>query len=277
MSEIASFGNLINALNTVRSDYHEQLKTVPQYEAFLSVESSTQKAFGILREPTNSASSIAADVISSLEAATAKFKEHLASVPEYRALLAIDKLINDVSIDLGVRRQPDQAPAEPEVAPSHAAAAGEPEAAAPAQMTDGVAHPEAAQAAWTPSQAAEPTYSTQAVSTHQATETQPEFLPTEQASENWVAPTHDGQWVSADPMAAPHQEPAYEASISQPAAIHENAEPAAAPAYTGQFHEPTWESRNAEAPPPSDLLASEIQHPVPVEQPALEQGSERAA
>jgi hypothetical protein len=52
---------------------------------------------------------MAAEVISSLEIAKTKFRQHLTSVPEYRALLAIDKLINDVAIDLGVA-QP--APAE---------------------------------------------------------------------------------------------------------------------------------------------------------------------
>ena len=52
---------------------------------------------------------MAAEVISSLEVAKTKFKEHLTSVPEYRALLAIEKLISEVSIDLGVA-QPAPAP-----------------------------------------------------------------------------------------------------------------------------------------------------------------------
>jgi hypothetical protein len=109
MSEVMSFGNLVNALKSVRHDYNEHLKTVPQYEAFLLVESSTQKGVETLQGLVNSpAASMAAEVISSLELAKTKFKEHLASVPEYRALLAVDKLISDVSIDLGVL--PDPAP-----------------------------------------------------------------------------------------------------------------------------------------------------------------------
>jgi hypothetical protein len=45
---------------------------------------------------------MAAEVVEALEAAKVKFRQHLTSVPEYRALLAIDKLINDVAADLGV-------------------------------------------------------------------------------------------------------------------------------------------------------------------------------
>jgi hypothetical protein len=103
MSDIVSSGNLVNALNSVRDDYHEHLKSIPQYEAFLLIESSTHRVFETLHGLVNSpAPSMAAEVISSLEVAKTKFKEHLASVPEYRALLAIEKLISDVSIDLGV-------------------------------------------------------------------------------------------------------------------------------------------------------------------------------
>ncbi len=103
MSDIVSSDNLVNALNSVRDDYHEHLKSIPQYEAFLLIESSTHRVFetlnGLVEFP---APAMAGEVISSLEVAKAKFKQHLTSVPEYRALLAIEKLIRDVSIDLGV-------------------------------------------------------------------------------------------------------------------------------------------------------------------------------
>src|SRR5580700_1516416 len=103
MSDIVSSGNLVNALNSVRDDYHEHLKSIPQYEAFLLIENSTHRVFETLHGLVNSpAPSMAAEVISSLEVAKTKFKEHLTSVPEYRALLAIEKLISDVSIELGV-------------------------------------------------------------------------------------------------------------------------------------------------------------------------------
>lgn len=113
-SEIMSFGNIVNSLRSVRNDYNEHLKTVPQYGAFLLVESSTQHVADTLRSII-APSSKAGEVIEALETAKSKFREHLGSVPEYRALLAIDKLISDVAADLGV--QPKATPvAEPEPA-----------------------------------------------------------------------------------------------------------------------------------------------------------------
>ncbi len=98
MSGVVSFGNVVNSLRSVRDDYNEHLKSVPQYEAFLLVDSSTQKVADTL----HGFGPAATEVVAALETAKAKFREHLASIPEYRALLAIDKLINDVSADLGV-------------------------------------------------------------------------------------------------------------------------------------------------------------------------------
>src|ERR1700719_2116623 len=136
MSDIVSSGNLVKALNSVRDDYHEHLKSIPQYEAFLLIESSSYRVFETLHGLVNSpAPAMAAEVISSLEIAKTKFKEHLTSVPEYRALLAIEKLINEVSIDLGVA-QPAPAPdilatVEHEIPPEPAAIQPEPDLAEP--------------------------------------------------------------------------------------------------------------------------------------------------
>jgi hypothetical protein len=102
MSAVVSFGNIVNSLRSVRDEYNEHLKSVPQYEAFLLVETSTQKAADTLQDIASAAPSMATEVVAALETARAKFREHLASIPEYRALLAIDKLINDVSVDLGI-------------------------------------------------------------------------------------------------------------------------------------------------------------------------------
>jgi hypothetical protein len=103
MSEVESFGNVVNALRSVRDDYNNHLKSVPQYEAFLLLESSTLKVAATLQAGADPAgSSMAAGVIESLEMAKTKFREHLTGVPEYRALLAIDKLITEVSADLRV-------------------------------------------------------------------------------------------------------------------------------------------------------------------------------
>jgi hypothetical protein len=101
MSEVASFGNIVSSLLTVRQNYHEQLKAIPQYEAYLLVESSTEKAAGALQSLAGSPASIAAEVLDSLQFARTRFEQHLTSIPEYRALVAIDKLIKDVSVDLG--------------------------------------------------------------------------------------------------------------------------------------------------------------------------------
>jgi hypothetical protein len=156
MSDIVSSDNLVNALNSVRDDYHEHLKSIPQYEAFLLIESSTYRVFETLHGLVNSpAPAMAAEVISSLEIAKTKFKEHLTSVPEYRALLAIEKLINDVSIDLGVA-QPAPAPVilatvEHEIPPEPASIQPEPDLADsdPADFTSeqAVSQPAAAEIA----------------------------------------------------------------------------------------------------------------------------------
>jgi len=140
MAEVASFGNIVNSLLTLRQDYHEQLKSIPQYEAYLLVESSTEKAAGALHASAGSPASIAAEVIDSLQFARNRYAQHLSSVPEYRALLAIDRLIEEISIDLGVCKPVSDSAAklpEPvfEAAPSALsesieAVAADPEAAA---------------------------------------------------------------------------------------------------------------------------------------------------
>jgi hypothetical protein len=127
MSEVASFGNVVNSLLSLRQDYHEQLKTVPQYEAYLLVQSSTEKAAGALNASAAAPASIAAEVIDSLQFARSRFEQHLSNVPEYRTLLAIDKLIKEISIDLGITK-PEQAPVAD--APE-AEVAAEPVSAAP--------------------------------------------------------------------------------------------------------------------------------------------------
>lgn len=112
MSAVESFGNLVNSLRSVRDDYHEHLRTVPQYGAYLLVESSTATVAGALHPIVNSSTpSMAAEVIDALELARTKFQQHLTSVPEYRALLAIDKLITEVATDLSVKAEtPVEAP-----------------------------------------------------------------------------------------------------------------------------------------------------------------------
>ncbi|MGJ5181032.1 hypothetical protein ACQR16_29145 [Bradyrhizobium oligotrophicum] len=107
-----SFASIVDTLAGVRRDYHEKLKSIPQYEAFLLIESSTEKAAGALNGTEASSSSIATDVIDSLQYARARFEQHMTSIREYRVLVAIDRVIKEISQHLGLAAQ-DDAPAQP--------------------------------------------------------------------------------------------------------------------------------------------------------------------
>jgi hypothetical protein len=122
-----SFATVIDTLMSVRRDYHEKLKSIPQYEAFLLIEDSTEKAAGALHGTEASGSSIATDVIDSLQYARTRFEQHMTSIPQYRVLVAIDRVIKEISQHLGLTAQDDAA-----VPPSVAAAADDakPDAAA---------------------------------------------------------------------------------------------------------------------------------------------------
>lgn len=121
------FATIVDTLAGVRQDYHEKLKSIPQYEAFLLIESSTEKAAGALHGTEASGSSIATDVIDSLQYARNRFEQHMASIPEYRVLVAIDRVIKEISQHLGLAPH-DDAPATE----SLAAAADQPVEAAEA-------------------------------------------------------------------------------------------------------------------------------------------------
>ncbi|WP_315797435.1 hypothetical protein [Bradyrhizobium sp. SZCCHNRI3043] len=126
------FATIVDTLAGVRQDYHEKLKSIPQYEAFLLIESSTEKAAGALHGTEASGSSIATDVIDSLQYARNRFEQHMASIPEYRVLVAIDRVIKEISQHLGLAPH-DDAPATE----SLAAAAEQPaEAVARAASAD---------------------------------------------------------------------------------------------------------------------------------------------
>ncbi|MGJ5045624.1 hypothetical protein ACQR09_01070 [Bradyrhizobium oligotrophicum] len=124
------FATIVDTLAGVRQDYHEKLKSIPQYEAFLLIESSTEKAAGALHGTEASGSSIATDVIDSLQYARNRFEQHMASIPEYRVLVAIDRVIKEISQHLGLTPA-DEAPA----AESPAAAAEQPAEAAEAMAS----------------------------------------------------------------------------------------------------------------------------------------------
>jgi hypothetical protein len=106
MSESNPITGVVSSLKTVRDQYQQQLQNVPQYATYLRVQQLTEispVALGIAAGTEGF--STAHDVVAALAFARDKFKEHLASVPEYRALVAIDKLITD----LDVAAQPETA------------------------------------------------------------------------------------------------------------------------------------------------------------------------
>jgi len=104
-----TFATIVDTLAGVRRDYHEKLKSIPQYEAFLLIESSTEKAAEVLHGTAASSSSIATDVIDSLQYARTRFEQHMASIPEYRVLMAVDKVIKEISQHLGFAAADDAA------------------------------------------------------------------------------------------------------------------------------------------------------------------------
>lgn len=130
-----SFASIVDTLAGVRRDYHEKLKSIPQYEAFLLIESSTEKAAGALHGTEASGSSIAADVIDSLQYARNRFEQHMTSIPEYRVLMAIDKVIKEISQHLGLATN-DDAAAEPSSAAESESQAPETAAVAPSAQAD---------------------------------------------------------------------------------------------------------------------------------------------
>ena len=219
MSDIVSSANLVNALNSVRDDYHEHLKSIPQYEAFLLIESSSHRVVETLHGLVDSpAPAMAGEVISSLETAKTKFRQHLTSVPEYRALLAIDKLINDLSIDLGIA-QPAPAPVtlatvEHEISPEPASIQPEPDVQPEADLAEStsgqaVPQPEAAETAATAEAA--------------ATQAEPDLA----ASEDMFMQPESPPVASAQRIVAPQPEPdpavpAFEHTLALAAEIASN-------------------------------------------------------
>lgn len=99
MSESNPITGVVSSLKTVRDQYQQQLQNIPQYATFLRVQQLTEispAALGIAAGTEGF--STAHDAVAALAFARDKFKEHLASVPEYRALVAIDKLIADLEV-----------------------------------------------------------------------------------------------------------------------------------------------------------------------------------
>lgn len=116
--------DVVASLKSLRDDYQSKLKESPQYAAFVALEhawTSAADALGVDLSTTvsfpshqvdaplpktfgenegassSSDTSSARDVVAALTTAHSKYRQHLDSVPQYRALLAINKLIDELS------------------------------------------------------------------------------------------------------------------------------------------------------------------------------------
>ncbi|MEW6767832.1 MAG: hypothetical protein AB1342_07355 [Pseudomonadota bacterium] len=94
--------SVLSDLRSVRENYKKQLETIAEYAAFLRVERTTVEVGSVLKASVSSSASMSNDVTAALELAQERFREHLTSVPAYRALLAIEKLIANVEAELTV-------------------------------------------------------------------------------------------------------------------------------------------------------------------------------
>src|SRR5271166_6234113 len=102
MSELIT--NVVTSLKSLRDQYQDGLKGIPDYSAFQLIQSSTGTVAQALNVTSGAdRSSKAAQIIEALELAQERFKEHLAGVPEYRVLLEINKLVATLSNGLEVQ------------------------------------------------------------------------------------------------------------------------------------------------------------------------------
>jgi hypothetical protein len=109
--------DVVDSLKSLRDDYQTKLRDIPQYAAFLAVEHARTIAAEALEVDTKSAidassgnTSLQSEVVAALTTAQSKFKQHLDSVSEYRALLSINKLIDELSANVEAEPTIEAAP-----------------------------------------------------------------------------------------------------------------------------------------------------------------------
>jgi len=89
-SEILQSPGVIQSLEGVRARVVEQLTNVPEFRAFLAIETAIEEVANI------------PDLMACLESAKTKIIDRLMKVREYQALLAVEKSITEISEVLGV-------------------------------------------------------------------------------------------------------------------------------------------------------------------------------
>jgi hypothetical protein len=136
-SEILQSPGVIQSLVHVRERVKEQLIKVPEYRAFLAIETSIAEVSNI------------PDLVVCLEAAKQKIMDRLMTVREYQAMLAVDKSIKEISEVLGVLGGDENYSPAPAVAPETPAVPQTeikeptPTAAATSQQPDSAVAPDA--------------------------------------------------------------------------------------------------------------------------------------
>jgi hypothetical protein len=101
-AELLQSPSVIESLERVRERVQEQLIKVPEFRAFLAVETSISEVSQV------------PDLVDVLQSAKQKILDRLMSVREYQAMLAVEKSITEISEVLGVLAEGESASATPE-------------------------------------------------------------------------------------------------------------------------------------------------------------------
>jgi hypothetical protein len=100
--ELLQSPGVIQSLERVRERVQEQLIKVPEFRAFLAVETSISEVSHV------------PDLVDCLQSAKQKIMDRLMTVREYQAMLAVEKSITEISEVLGVLSEGESANATPE-------------------------------------------------------------------------------------------------------------------------------------------------------------------
>lgn len=130
-AELLQSPSVIESLERVRKRVQEQLIKVPEFRAFLAVETSISEVSHV------------PDLVDGLQSAKQKILDRLMSVREYQAMLAVEKSITEISEVLGVLAEGESASATPETpaAPQTGVNGSTPIAADPPPKTPETASP----------------------------------------------------------------------------------------------------------------------------------------
>ena len=129
--ELLQSPGVIQTLERVRERVQGQLMKVPEFRAFLAVETSISEVSHV------------PDLVDCLQSAKQKIMERLMTIREYRAMLAVEKSITEISEVLGVLAEGESANGTPKTpaAPQTDVNGSAPTAADPALETSETASP----------------------------------------------------------------------------------------------------------------------------------------